>query len=118
MNQRKLIPRPASQKISKDNLDSDAISLASETDPQGMPDGLYADELSLARLYLSKALQERDNAREPKEKLAWDYSSRTWLEMVLKIKRHNLERRQGVTEGWESFLEAIRMANETQSVKR
>jgi hypothetical protein len=63
-------------------------------------------------------LQERDNALQPREKLAWDLSSHCWLETVIKLKRHNLERRQDVIEGWESFLEAIRMANETQSVKR
>jgi hypothetical protein len=118
MNPRRHIPRAGGQKAIKENLDSHAISLASETGSQGLPGGSYTDELSLASLYLSKALQERENALEPKEKLAWDFSSRCWLEMVIKIKRHNLERRQDVTEGWESFLEAIRLANETQSVKR
>jgi len=118
MNQRKLIPRTGSQKAIKENLDSHTISLASENCPQGLPGGSYTDELSLASLYLSKALQERENALEPKEKLAWDFSSRCWLEMVIKLKRLNLERRQDVIEGWESFLEAIRLANETQSVKR
>ena len=118
MNPPKLIPLPASEEVIKENLDPQAILLASETDPQEIPDGPYADELSLARLYLSRALQERDNALQPREKLAWDLSSRCWLETVIKLKRHNLEGRQDVIEGWESFLEAIRLANGAQSVKR
>jgi hypothetical protein len=118
MNPCKFIPRSGSQKAIKENFNSHVISLASETGSQELPGGPYADELSLASLYLSKALQERENALEPKEKLAWDFSSRCWLEIVIKLKRHNLERRQDMTEGWESFLEAIRLANGTQSVKR
>jgi hypothetical protein len=118
MNPRKLNSPPGSQNPLKGSVDSHAISLSSTTDPLGMPADLFTDELSLARIYLSKALQERDNALQPKEKLAWDLSSRYWLETIIKIKRQTMEYSRGATDGWESFIEAIRLANEKQSVKR
>jgi len=118
MNPRKLNSPTGSRNPLQGSIDSQAISPSSATDPQGMPADLYTDELSLARIYLSKALQERDNALQPKEKLAWDLSSRYWLETIIKIKRQTMERSRGATDGWESFIEAIRLANEKQSVKR
>jgi len=63
-------------------------------------------------------LNERDSAIEPKEKLGWDFASHYWLDTVINTKNRNIERRQVVVEVWDTFIDAIRAANDKQVLKR
>ena len=110
--------QPGSHNALKNGIYAHFITLADEREMMCMSEDDTIDELNLARLYLTKALNERDEAKTSKEKLAWDFASHYWLDTVIHIKIKNMERKQTVVEVWDTFIDAIRAANDKQVIKR
>jgi uncharacterized protein YjcR len=93
------------------------ILLRDKTVIEGMTDGSLKDELALARARLKNALERAELATEETEKLAWDSASHTWVELIFKIKVNAVEKSQQANEVWDTFMEAIREANDRQGVR-
>ena len=110
--------QPGSHNALKNGIYAHFITLSEDIEMLGMTNDDTIDELNLARLYLTKALNERDEAKTSKEKLAWDFASHYWLDTVIHIKIKNMERKQTVVEVWDTFIDAIRAANDKQVIKR
>ncbi|MFA5874238.1 MAG: hypothetical protein WC832_09740 [Anaerolineales bacterium] len=118
MTTRKPGGQPSNHNALKNGIYAQFITLADDIDMDGMPDDNLNNELNLARLNLTKALTEKDSAKTTKEKLAWDFASHYWLDTVIHIKIKNMERKQTVVEVWDSYIDAIRAANDKQVIKR
>jgi hypothetical protein len=110
--------QPGNHNALKNGIYAQFITLADELEMMNMPEDDILDELNLARLYLTKALQERDSAKTVKERLAWDFASHYWLDTVIHIKIKNMERKETAVEVWDSYIDAIRNANDKQVIKR
>jgi hypothetical protein len=72
---RKYNKKPFMRNALKNGIYAKFVTFAEDYEMLGMHEGDTLDELNLARLYLTKALQERDKATNSKEKLAWDFAS-------------------------------------------
>ncbi len=118
MTTRKPGGQPSNHNALKNGIYAQFITLADDIDMDGMPDDNLNNELNLARLNLTKALTERDEAKTSKEKLAWDFASHYWLDTVIHIKIKNMERKETAIEVWDSYIDAIRAANDKQVIKR
>ncbi len=110
--------QPGCRNALKHGIYSHFITLADDSDLHDMADDNTQDELNLARMCLAKALNEKESAINPKEKLAWDFASHYWLDTIIIIKIKNMERKQVVVEVWDTFIDAIRAANDKQVIKR
>jgi hypothetical protein len=84
---------------------------------EGMTDGSLKDELALARARLKNALERTEAATVETEKIAWDTACHAWFDSILKIKVTAVEKSQQANEVWDTFMEAIRAANDIQGVK-
>ena len=76
------------------------------------------DELAMARIGLKSAWEERIAASETKEKLAWDFSTHYWLELINTLKSATAEKEEAEVEIWETFKDALRRANDRQGWKK
>ena len=76
------------------------------------------DELAMARIGLKLAWEERTSASDTKEKLAWDFSTHYWLELINTLKSATEEKMEAEVDAWDSFIDAIQAANDRQHVKR
>lgn len=110
--------QPGNRNALKNGIYAQFITLAEDFEMMNMPEDDILDELNLARLYLTKALQERDSAKIVKERLAWDFASHYWLDTVIHIKVKNMERKETAVEVWDLYIDAIRKANDKQVIKR
>ena len=76
------------------------------------------DELAMARIGLKSAWEERIAASDTKDKLAWDFSTHYWLELINTLKSATEEKMEAEADAWDSFIDAIQAANDRQHVKR
>lgn len=75
-------------------------------------------ELALARTRLADATQRREDAKDDKERLAWDYACRHWTEIIDGMIYRNVNKGETQTMIFNSLLDAIRAANDKQNVAR
>jgi hypothetical protein len=114
---RKKGAQPGNQNAHKHGIYSKFILLRDQSALESMSDGGLADELALARARLKNALERTEAASGEAERIAWDAASQAWFEIIIKIKVKALEKSAQADEVWETFMEAIRAANDRQGVK-
>ena len=108
---------PGNQNARKYGIYSKFILLSDEGVMEGMVDGSLKDELALARARLKHALEKAETASEEAEKIGWEGACHAWFESIVKIKVKALEKSLQADEVWDTFMEAIRAANDRQGVK-
>lgn len=102
----------------KHGIYSKFIAVADSEILEKMKNDANKDEIALARTRLADAISHRDKAADEDTKLKWDYACRHWTEIIDSMLFHN--KKQGETEVmiFTSLLEAVRAANDKQSVKQ
>ena len=110
--------QPRNKNALKHGIYTQFIALADDTDMLGMSDESTKDELAQARVNFKTAMQERFSASDTKEKLSWDFACHYWLETIINLKIRTIEHKQVAVEVWDTFIDAIRAANDKQVIKR
>jgi hypothetical protein len=110
--------QPGNMNHLKHGIYSHFIQVAEDAAQREMSEENFKDELMMARVCFSKAMQERTSATETKEKLGWDFACHYWFESIVSIKGRTLEHKRMDDEVWTTLLQAVRAANDRQKVKR
>lgn len=82
-----------------------------------MSEKSIADEIAMARVNFSNAMQELNQATSSAKKLDWNFAAHYWLETVINAVLRSKEQSQAASVVWTSFQEAIRAANDKQGVR-
>lgn len=106
--------QPRNKNALKHGIYTQFITLSDDTEMLGMSDESIKDELAQARVNFKSAMQERSLTYITKDKLAWDFSCHYWLETIINLKVRTIERKQVAVEVWDTFIDAIRSANDRQ----
>jgi hypothetical protein len=101
----------------KHGIYSHFIVLADAAAMNGMSDKSPAHELSMARVLFAKAMKERAATNDAKQRLGWDFACHYWLQLIIDTKLRIKETEQTAVTVWDTFIEAIRAANDRQGVK-
>ena len=109
---------PGNKNALKHGIFSRFITLADDQSMQAMSAEDRKDDLAMARVAFKLAWEKRLAASTTKEQLAWDFCAHYWLQTIDDLKVIAEEKAGTETEVWDSFMEAIRRANDRQGVKR
>lgn len=110
--------QPKNRNALKHGIYSQFIEPRDITAMRGMSDRSNKDELAMARVGFKRAMLERLAASDTKDKQSWEVLCQTWLNLVITAKSKAIEQEQTHTTVWDTFLDAIRAANDKQGLKR
>ena len=110
--------QPRNRNALKHGIYSQFNSPRDVTSMRGMSDKSNKDELAMARVGFQSAMIERLAAVETKEQIAWDMCCQAWLNLVINAKAKAIEQEQSQTTIWDTFMDAVRAANDKQGFHR
>jgi hypothetical protein len=116
------MPKPSGgQKGNKNALKhgiySKFILLAHDAALKGMSDKSVKDELAMACVCFIQAKENKDNATDPKDVIAWDAACHNWLSLIINTKLQVKEVDQAAGTVFDTFFEAVERANDVQNIK-
>lgn len=87
-------------------------SMVPDPGVDNMPINSNRHEIALARSRLKSALTEYNKSTDTKDRLAWDFACRHWLDLIMTGINHNVVRPQMEGTIYTTLLDALRAAND------
>jgi hypothetical protein len=109
--------RPGNKNALKHGLYSEFIILSDIAGLKDMSEKSITDEIAMARVNFKNAMNQYNRAEDNKTKLSWDFASHYWMETVINAILRSKEQDQTADVVWETFIDAIRAANDRQQVR-
>ena len=94
------------------------VTLAEDSAMKGMSDKSTKTELAQARINYRNAMLKRSKTVDTKDYLACDFACHYWLETIIDAKIRAKETEQTAIAVWDTFIDAIRAANDKQGWKK
>ena len=110
--------QPKNQNALKHGIYSQFVSLADDKAMIGMSDKSTKSELSQARMNYRNAMLQRAKTTDTKDYLACDFACHYWLETIIDAKLRAKEAQETGVIVFDTFIDAIRAANDRQGVKK
>jgi hypothetical protein len=110
--------KPGNRNALKHGLYSEFIIFSEIAGLKDMSDKTITDEIAMARVNFKNAMQQANQAGDSKAKLSWDFASHYWMETIINAILRSKEQEQTAAVVWDTFIAAIRAANDRQQVRR
>lgn len=114
----KRLPPPNNDKLLKHGVYTRFVPLLDAEQMQGMDAESLEDELAVARVNLIQSLEQQNLAANEESRLAWHREVRADLEALARLKTRAAKGKKVGKDMWPTLLEAVRIENERQKVRR
>ena len=114
----KRLTPPNNTNLPKHGIYTRFVPLLDAEQMEGMDAEDLSDELAVARVHLIHSLEQESLATDEGSRLAWHREVRADLEALTRLKTRAANRQKVGKDMWPTLLEAVRIENERQKVKR
>lgn len=112
-----MTPKPGNKNAQKHGIYSQFIAVIDNAEAlETMSGENNRAELAYARSRLVNAQTEYKNALAAEDKLKWDYACRHWTEIIDGMISRNVKKGETEHMIFQSLIEAIRAANDSQKI--
>ncbi|MCX6038362.1 MAG: hypothetical protein NTW99_10830 [Chloroflexi bacterium] len=115
---RKQGAQPRNKNALKHGIYAQFVTLSDDKSMVGMSDKSTKCELTQARINYRNAMQQRSKTTDTKDYLACDFACHYWLETIIDAKLRAKEAQETGVVVFDTFIDAIRAANDRQGVKK
>lgn len=115
---RKKGAQPKNTNALKHGIYAQFVSLSDDKAMTGMSDKSTKSELSQARMNYKNAMLQRSKTTDTKDYLSCDFACHYWLETIINAKLSAKEAHETGVIVFDTFIDAIRAANDSQGVKK
>ena len=115
---RKKGAQPQNKNALKHGIYAQFVSQSDDKAMSGMSDKSTKSELAQARMNYKNAMLQRSKATDTKTYLACDFACHYWLDTIIGAKLSAKEIEQTGVIVFDTFIDAIRAANDGQGVKK